>query len=229
MSDSKVAPWLLGTGMDADMSGDGGATKPKELANNNRFWMPKGSARTIIFLSSGPDAVTIHEHQLNLHGNWRNWYSCLEPTGKPCPICQFHKENNQFKRYKAMFFSVIDTTEFVDKRGNNRKDLKKILCAKRGVAEIIKRKYLARYENDEDLRGAMFKVYRTNDDKSSSVGEDYEFIKMVDLSGYEDTSVHDWAEVLKPDPDGVANAMSQLRRERGLDTDSGSADIEVDF
>ena len=61
MSDEKVAPWLLGTGMDADMSGDGGAMKPKDLANNNRFWMPKGSDRTIIFLSSGPDASTIWE------------------------------------------------------------------------------------------------------------------------------------------------------------------------
>ena len=224
---AEVAPWLAGSGIDADMSGEG-STK-SSASNTNRYWMPKGSDRTIIFLSDGPDAVTAQEHQLQLHGNWRNWFTCLESSGKPCPLCEWNKEHNQFKRYKAMFFSIIDTTEFVDKRGNKRKNLQKILCAKRGAAEIIKRKYLARFEEDEGLRGAMFKVFRTNDDKSSSVGEDYEFVKMVDLSGYDDTEPHDWAEVLRPDVDAIDAAVAQLRRDRGMDGDGEGTESLVDF
>jgi hypothetical protein len=227
---TEVAPWLLGTGIDADMTGEGSG-KSAATSNSNRFWMPKGSDRTIIFLSDGQGdygPATSFEHQVQLHGNWRNWFTCLESTGKACPLCEWNKEHNQFKRYKAMFFSIIDTTEFVDKRGNKRKNLKKILCAKRGVAEIIKRKYLARFEEGEGIRGAMFKVYRTNDDKSSSVGEDYEFVKMVDLSGLEDSEPHDWAEVLRPE--SLDTCVEQLRRERGLDTDDDDGtESFVDF
>ena len=226
------APSWLQAGIDADVSSEA-AGRSKDATANNRFWMPKGETRKIIFLSSGAgdDVATVFEHQLNIYKNWRNWHTCLEPAGVECPICKFNREHNQFKRYKGMFFSIIDTTEFTDKSGNSRKNLKKILCAKRGVAEIIKRKYLSRYENDETLRGAMFKVYRTPDDKSPSVGEDFEFIKMVDLAGFEDAEPHNWEEILRPDPEAVARAMAQVRSERGLDDDSpfDSDDASVEF
>ena len=215
-------PSWLQSGIDADLGAES-AGRSSDTANN-RFWMPKGESRKIIFLSSGAadtgDVATVFEHQLNIYKNWRNWNTCLEPTGVECPICKFQKEHNQFKRYKGMFFSIIDTTEFTDKSGNTRKNLKKILCAKRGTAEILKRKYLSRFESDETLRGAMFKVYRTPDDKSPSVGEDFEFIKTVDLAGFEDSEPHNWEEILRPDPEAVNRSMTQLRTERGLDDDS---------
>ena len=217
------APSWLQSGIDADMSEP---RKPSGDSSNNRYWMPKGESRTIIFLSSGVqeagDVATIYEHQMHLHGNWRNWHTCLEPAGQECPICKWQKEHNEFKRYKGMFFSIIDTHEFTDRSGTTRKNTKKILVAKRGTQEILQRKFLSRYENGETLRGAMFKVYRGTDSKSPAVGDDYEFQKMVDLSGFEDSEPHNWEEILRPDPDKVARAMSQLRSEKGIDDGSDS-------
>jgi len=212
MSDERP-DWLIGTGIDdADMSGDpipgGGAFQ--------RLWIPRGESKKIIFVTGGGEAPILWEHQFNVGGSWQNWVTCVEPFGMPCQLCRWADATSKFRRYKGAFFTVIDCTEFKDKSGKVRKNEKRILCAKKKTTEILKRKRLARVEEGQGLKGAMFNVYRTNDEQSPSVGDDYEFIKMVDLSDLPvDTEPHDFSTMLKPDPDKVAAAVQRLARESG--------------
>lgn len=215
---AETADWmkaLVGEGLDTDMTGDrrpgGGA--------NARFWMPKGTERVIVFLTEGNQAPVIWEHQVKLGGSWRNWFTCLEPMGQPCPLCQWaDSHNGQYGRYKAAFFTVIDTNAFKDKAGVERKNLKKLLAAKKDTAEILKRKFLNRMEASEGKSGlklAAYKVYRTNSDKSAAVGEDFEFVKMADMSVFEDASELNYSEILHPDVDGMRRVVGVLKATGG--------------
>lgn len=201
---------LTGSGLASDSRGSGANAA-------QRFWIPKGEERRIIFLTEGDKAKKIWEHQVRLNGDWRNWITSLTWFGhKPDPLLDFSQETGMFKRYNAYAFTVIDTHEFTDKSGNTRKNLKKLFLAKKDTAEIIKRMYLKRLENDEGIMGAMFDVYRTNSDKSASVGEQFEFVKMVDVSTLEDSTELDYSSIFTPDPDRVADIVKNLRVEYGL-------------
>lgn len=194
-----------------------------------RFWIPKGEERRIIFLTEGNQAKRIWEHQVRLNGDWRNWVSSLTWFGhKDDPLKDFSDETGMFRRYNAYAFSIIDTQEFTDRSGQKRKNVKKLMLAKRDTAEILKRMYLKRLDADTGLRGAMFDVYRTNSDKSASVGEQFEFVKMVDLSAFEDTNEFDLSEIFFPEPDRVKEMVSQLRRENGIaDSKTEESDEDV--
>ena len=202
-----------------------------------RFWIPKGEERRIIFLTEGNQAKRIWEHQVRLSGDWRNWVSSLTWFGhKKDPLKDFSEETGMFRRYNAYAFSIIDTQEFTDRSGQKRKNVKKLLLAKRDTAEILKRMYLKRLDADQGLRGAMFDVYRTNSDKSASVGEQFEFVKMVDLSAYDDTEEFDLSELFFPEPERAAQIVEQLRRENGLapaaaanDSSDDEDDSTVDY
>lgn len=221
-TDGGVPSFIMGTGVDQNM--DAGTRKPSSAGT--RFWMPKGSSKEIIFLTDGSGPLPYGPPKIFEHNppigqgkqRWMNWFTCVESiTGKgKCPLCQFAESHNGVgRRYAGMFFSIIDTTEFEDRSGQLRKNTKRLLVAKRDTTELIGRKYLARVEAGEKLRGAMFRVHRSNSDKSPSVGDDYEFMKMVDLKDYPESEPFDYAEMLKPDLAAVNDAVAKLQMEHG--------------
>jgi hypothetical protein len=116
------------------------------------------------------------------------------------------------KVLRPSFFTVIDTTEFTDSKGNKRVNEKRLICAKKDTAEKIKRKYIARIEEKQGLRGAMFKIYRGSGDKSASTGDDFDFMKMVDLAMLPDAVEFDYSEILKPSPEKMDRLMDYLSR-----------------
>ena len=213
MADEVEKPsWMLGAGVDVDMTGDPTAGAGAFI----RFWLPKGSDRTVVFLTEGNKSVCLWEHNYRMGGNWRNWLSCCGPTGAKCPMCAWADANDgQFRRYKAQFFTIVDCHEFTDSAGKVRKNEKRLLCAKKDTTEVLKRKYLTRVENDQGLRGAMFKVYRTSSDKSAGCGEDFEFQKMVDLSSLPDSAELDYVSLLRPQPEKMLSVMDRIKRESG--------------
>jgi hypothetical protein len=224
-----AAPWIQGTGVDQSMD------DPNRSATGGgmRFWMPKGSSKTIIFLTdghgpNGPPSVFEHNPPMG-QGKMRyqHWFSCVEPLGMKCPLCQWadtHDGNG--RRYKGLFFTIIDTTEFVDKAGNKRSNLKKLLVAKKDTAELLARKYLSRVEAGGSLMGAMFKVHRGSGEKTAAVGNDFEFIKMVDLSALPDSEQFDYRKILKPDLKLVTAAVETLKIEAGEGGASGPSPAE---
>jgi len=204
--------WMLGAGLDTDMSSEGGKSG---AGSSIRFWMPKGAEKNVVWLTDGDKSPVLFEHQFQMGGRWTNWVTCLEPLGVPCPFCKWALANDgQFRRYKGVFFTIIDTSEFTDKSGKLRKNERRLLVAKKDTAEIIKRRYLSRLEAGEKLRGAKFRIFRANSDKSASVGTDFEFTNMVDLAGYLETAEFDYADLLKPDPEKADALMSRLKSER---------------
>lgn len=203
----KLPAWMQGTGLESDMTGD---PTPGAMASK-RFWMPKGSERKIIFLTEGNRAPVIWEHQVRLGGKWTNWFTCVADLGVHCHLCGYADKNDgMFRRSKVMIFTVIDTNEWTDKQGKTHKNVKKMLAAKKDTTELLKRKYLKRLEADQGLRGAMFDVYRTSSDKSPSVGDEFTFDKMIDLTALEDTEEFDYAVELAPDPAKNKRVYEQL-------------------
>ena len=227
-----LADWMLGAGVDTDMTGD---VRP-DAGKGIRFWMPKGSDRTIIFLTEGNAAPVLWEHQLRLGGKWTNWVSCLEPLKMKCGLCDWANSNaGEFRRSKVVVFTIIDTQKFKGKDGKERSNMKRLLVAKKDTAEILRKKYESRLEEGQGLKGAMFKVYRTNSDKSASVGTDFEFKKMVDLATLPDSEEYDYSELLAPNPDTMRQVVARLKAEKGI-TEGGEGsgepegtDEEVDY
>lgn len=181
---------ILGMGTDADM------TDPNKAAGQvgERFWIPKGESRYVIFLSDGAGPApygppVLFEHNVPLGQGkmrWLNWRLCIEPLGIRCPLCEFAELNDGIgRRYKGMFFTVFDLTEWTDKQGKKHGATRKFLVAKKDTKEKIERKYLSRIEAGDKLRGAMYKIFRGSSDKSAAVGDDFEFVKMVDLNKIE--------------------------------------------
>lgn len=230
--------WMIGEGFDTGMEGD---PNPNEGANL-RWWVPKGETRTAIFVTEGKDAPVLWEHNGQIDGNWKNWASCLEPLGMPCDLCKYANANKgAWKRYKGRFFTVIDLTEFKDRMGRVRSRERRLMCVKKDVSEIIQRKYMSRRDAGEGLRGAMFKIFRPDSDKSASTGEDFEFVKMVNLLDYgfsEDPNKgfllpdgqFDIARLLKPDPAKIKIMVDKITggfrspdkyESRGTDSASG--------
>lgn len=223
MSSDDRPDWMkdAGLGLEADMTGDPTPGSGGSL----RFWLPKGSDRKVIFLTEGNKAPVLFEHRIRLGGSWNNWFTCLSHLGMECPLCKFADENDgNGRRKKVMYFTVIDTHEFEDRSGKKRKNLKKLFAAQKDTTEILKRQYLKRLEAEQGLRGAMFDIFRTKSDKSASVGEQFDFIKMVDLSSLPDSEEFDYKELLKPDIEKVRLAVERLRREGGM----GAGDKEPD-
>ena len=181
--------FIQGTGVGSDMD------DPNRQAGSSqagkRLWLPKGAKKSIIFLSEGTGPLpygppVIYEHQPPIgqgKRRWLNWFPCLEPLGVPCPLCQWADSHDRSgARYKGMFFTVVDLTQWVDQQGKQHTMTKKLLVAKRDTKEKIERKYMSRVEAGGGLRGAMFTTFRGSSDKSAAVGDDFEFIQMCDLS-----------------------------------------------
>ena len=203
---TEVPSWMVGTGLETDMSGD-----PRGSGSFLRYWMPKSTSRKLVFLTDGDKAPVIWEHQVQLNGSWKNWFTCLQPLGRPCPLCQFAAaNNNKYSRSKVCLFTVIDTAEFTDKNGKARKNERRLFVAKQKITEKLKRRCSRLMEKGLNLRGALFEVYRTGDDQSPGTGEDFEYVEHVDLSVFPEVDEFDYSE-LAPDPEKVTAVAESLR------------------
>lgn len=217
-----VPSFIQGTGVEQDMN----SGKASSGGGNKRFWMPKGSSKVVIFLSDGTGPLPYGPPKIAEHNppigqgkqRWQHWHSCLEPVlGKgACPLCNWETTHNGVGRaYFGLFFTIVDTTEFEDASGQKRSNVKRLLCAKKDTAELITRKYVSRIESSDTLRGAMFRVFRGNGDKTPSVGDDYEFMQMVDLSTLPDSEPFDYAEMLAPNLGLAEQAVQRMAVEAG--------------
>lgn len=182
MTESTTTPsWLVGTGK---ISMDESAKAPRKPF---RFWLNRDSKSKIIFLSDGSDVPCIWEHQVKLRrkgkDDWNNYFTCLEASQGTCPLCAYAEEFEMYWKQQVQLYSIIELKPYRSKKTN--KDVpysRKILTAKKATSEILMRKYAGRLDVNSTLRGACFEVYRGTDPKSASVGTDFEFKAMVDLS-----------------------------------------------
>lgn len=201
--------WIVGTGLDSDMSSDVSAG-----GGGVRFWMPPGSERNVIFLTDGDKIPIIWEHAVYLDGSWRNWFTCLQPLGISCGLCDYASVNKgKFRRSRVAFATIIDTHEFEDRAGKKHKNTKRLFTAKKDAADILKRKYKDLITDRHRLRGAMFKIYRSETDKSPSTGNDFTFKKMIDMDKIKDNEEFDYRTMLAPDVKRVKQVVARLKDE----------------
>jgi hypothetical protein len=167
-------------------------TKVEKTSSVPRFWMPVNAEdeKEITFLDdtlvpfemTDPKGQTIRvdlpvvlkEHQLQIGGSWKNWFTCLAPMGCSCPICQGGNRPAQIA-----VFTVIDHSEWTPPDGGPMiKDQKKLWVAKMSQAayKVIKKQAQRR----EGLRGCRFIVQRLGN-KSPNVGDTFEFIRKDEL------------------------------------------------
>jgi len=200
----EIPSWVDGAGFDADMESE------KVLRANDRFWLKQGSTRKIIFLTEDP--VILFEHQVYIPGGGYHYATCLRPLDIPCALCDYADDNSgQAKRSRVAVFSIIDTTTYVDKAEKEHSNIKKLLMAKKGTFELLKRRQLKiREAGHPGLQYALVEAYRTNKDKSPAVGDEFEYIKHVDPTTLEDTEEFDWQTLLAPDQDKTRNVLRKL-------------------
>jgi len=155
-----------------------------------RFWLKPGEECEITFLSNEP--FICREHNLNINGRWGNFYTCLSSMNLKCPLCDAGESS-----YLAGFFPIIDHRSFTDKNGVEYSNQVKIFVAKVTTLKKLKKQS----ERRKSIEKAKFLVNRLDGEKSLSVGDDFEFIEMVEnfdelYSGVE--TVIPFEEILAP-------------------------------
>lgn len=190
--------------MDAEIKARSTGRGPTSPASN-RYWMPKDSEKSVVFLTDEP--FLFLEHNWKQGTSFRNWGSCLKPLGESCGYCE-----QDMTRYTAAAFTVVDCSPWTDKDGNEHKFTKRLFIAKSGVWEKIERERRLLAEDDNKLRGAAFRIFRGKDPKSPGTGEDFKFRKMVDLDAWDfkDTDEYDYAELFCPDAERMRSVVAEL-------------------
>ncbi len=163
-----------------------------------RFWMPDGAEKEITFLDGDLtedgllDIVMYYEHQIFMNGAWTNWFVC---TGEqePCPIC----EGGDTAALVGAF-TIIDHSEWKDKKGVKHKDEKKLFVAKR--PSIKQLQVLA--TKRKGLAGCTFDAFRTGD-QAAAVGNVFDFTEKQKLKvikkkySMEDVEPYDYEDVIQ--------------------------------
>jgi hypothetical protein len=150
----------------------------ESLKEPSRFWMRAGDeGREIIFIDS--TAFSFWEHVVYKDGSFkdRKYYTCcrdLDPKG--CPLCDAGN-----KRYLITMFTIIDTTEWMDREGRVFKNLRRLLALKTEAAGVMRQIKKSRGGN---LVGYKCLFMRSGD-KSAGTGNHVNFIGEVDLNDEE--------------------------------------------
>ena len=115
------------------------AQAKEEAGKPRRFWMPNDSETSITFLDGELDddgalnVPMIREHQLYLHGHYRNWFVCTQDE-EPCPICEGGDKPNLIA-----LFTVIDHSEFTAQNGVTYKDQIRVYAVKRNSLNMLQK------------------------------------------------------------------------------------------
>lgn len=153
----------------------------------DRFWIPTGQSREIVFVDDAAGAF--REHNAKINGNWRNWITCAAPlmeAGEVAPCCE---KLGADSAYMVSMVTVIDCSKWTDKKGNTRQFELKVLPAKYKTAQKLERKNSELQKEGKSLVGRLYKVTRETD-KSPAVGDDYEFVREVDMSKLFDLAIY---------------------------------------
>lgn len=156
----------------------------------------------------------IHEHNPKMNGHWRNWMTCLKGIYDEAVCCSVLGANT---RYYVGYFTVVDCSEWTDKKGNKYQYEIKLLGAKLKTLKKLRRKR----DDRGSLIGCLFHTYR-EDSQSPSVGDEFEFKreadmeKLYDLVNLKGKSLKELFEQAASD----ADVMKRLKRTFELNMDA---------
>jgi len=137
----------------------------------DRFWVPPESSRELIFVDDEP--FQINEHNPKINGGYKNWFTCLRGVHDEVVCCE---KLGGDSRYYVGYMTVVDCSEWTDKRGITHKYEVKLLPAKLRTMKKIRRKK----EERGSLVGCLYRSSR-EDRRSAAVGDEFEFQREVDM------------------------------------------------
>lgn len=140
----------------------------------NRIWIPAGGKRELVFVDDEP--VGIHEHNPKMNGEWKNWYTCGKEVYDEAACCELLNPSG-YKPYYVGFYTVIDCSEWVDKKGNKYQYELKLFPAK---LKTLKRLEMRRKDRGP-FAGKLFSIARI-DSKSAATGDEFEMIRDADMA-----------------------------------------------
>lgn len=208
-----MSPWYK-TGSDG-LADDISNSQRRDIIK--RFWVPKGESKTILFLDDA--AFRFWEHGVKMDGSWRNFFVCLKKNlGEECPLCLA-----DYQPYFVGFYTVIDKTGFTDRSGNKHCNEKLLLQAKTQILEKLKR----HSDKRGGLTGCIFDVTRGSGTKSSSVGDDFDFMERLDLTKEVpadlkgiDLAPFNYADIFKPENASDLKIMIAKAKAADFEADS---------
>lgn len=164
-------------------------SRQEEIDNRvYRFYMRTGDEAKITFLTGKLDAdgildvPLISEHNLHLHGHYRNWFRCTDHGGdgsEPCPICEGGDSS-----YVAGVFTIMDHTKWKDRKNVWHEHEIKLYIVKREGLNLLQRYATKR----GGLVGTSWEVGRAGDN-SPNTGNSFDFLsknspkKLVEVFG----------------------------------------------
>lgn len=128
-----------------------------------RFWMKPDSEAEVIILDNSLD-FGFYEHNLidPQTGKWGNTECCVQET-EVCPLCEAGSNP-----YMVLFLTVIDTKEYVTKKGQKIPFTKKLFPVKVGNTMNTIQKIAKQFKG---LRGIKLSLSRSGKQNSPSVGD----------------------------------------------------------
>lgn len=189
----------------------------------NRFWLPPEGNTKIIFLDDNPPIL--EEHQLKINGDWRHWYTCLRVIGEACPICDILQD----QPYTVGYYTIIDTAEWTDRKGQKHVNERKLLAVKFKALQMLKRLSAKR----GSLVGCVFDVYRSSKD-AFNTGDVFDYEGKLEPEQIKrlnpDAEPYDYAKILEPKSPAELKKLLQGNAERAsnefAEFDRDEGDIE---
>lgn len=139
-----------------------------------RIWIPAGGKKDLVFVDDEP--VGIHEHNPKMNGDWKNWFTCGKDVYDEAACCELLNPSG-YDPYYVGFYTVVDCSEWVDKKGNKYQYELKLFPAK---IKTLKRFEMRRKEKGP-FAGKLFTVARL-DGKSPATGDDFEMVRDADMA-----------------------------------------------
>lgn len=147
-----------------------------------RFRVGVGETTQFVILDEAPDFYRFEHNMKNPQtGFWDTFTGCVKEFDN-CPVCEATGKDS----YYALYFSVIDFTEFKTRDGVKHEFSRKLLVVKPAQQKKFIRAFNKAEKDGRTLRGAVFEVTRDGE-KDSSIGNDIEFIEYMEedeLEGY---------------------------------------------
>lgn len=146
-----------------------------EFLYKYRFWMPEDAETQITFLDGDLNEAGVlseicyEEHQNPSGQDWRTFYPCTAET-EACPLCAAGS-----KKSFITVFSVIDHTEWTDKKGVVHKDEVKFYAVKLTALKLLRKLAV----KNGGLVGCKFDVSRTGA-MSPSTGSHLDLVEKYD-------------------------------------------------
>ena len=212
-----MAKWVEGRGY-GGMEERAASEAPLFYQGPQRFWMPPNTGTQIIFTDDDP--LRYYEHGMQVGKSYRHWATCTGDKNT-CPLCLIGHDP-----YYVAAWTVLDRTEWKDKKGVARKDEKRLyVCKQKVMVKLAWRSEKLRSYVDEKtgapvypggLRGMVFEV-RRGDGKSPNTGDDFDLIGQADdslLVGADGKKIEpfDYMTVLAPDMNLLNKYADLLKR-----------------